>query len=79
MQTRADIGPSVNDYVRLTGLVYFGRAWAELEVAADHAPEPTLLRAAAAHVRNRLLPEAALLKRRILSPEPTHDAAIFAA
>ncbi len=79
MQTRADIGPSVNDYMRLTGLVYFGRAWAELEAAADHAPEPTLLRAAAAHVRNRLLPEAALLKRRILSPEPTHDAAIFAA
>jgi alkylation response protein AidB-like acyl-CoA dehydrogenase len=79
MQTRGDIGPSVNDYMRLTGLVYFGRVWADMEAAADQAPEPALLRAAAAHVRSRLLPEAALLRRRILNPEPTHDAALFAA
>lgn len=79
MQSYTDIGPSVSDYMRLTGLVYFGRAWADLEAAADNAPEPELLRATAAHVRARILPEAGLLRHRILNPEPTHSAAIFAA
>ncbi|MCG7519914.1 acyl-CoA dehydrogenase family protein [Ruegeria sp. Ofav3-42] len=79
MQASADIGPSVSDYMRLTGLVYFGRVWADLEAAADDAPEPELLCAAAAHVRARILPEAGLLRHRILNPEPTHSAAIFAA
>ncbi|WP_170559732.1 acyl-CoA dehydrogenase family protein [Ruegeria atlantica] len=79
MQASADIGPSATDYMRLTGLVYFGRVWADLEAAADEAPEPELLRAAAAHVRARILPEAGLLRHLILNPEPTHSAAIFAA
>ncbi|MBO9446761.1 acyl-CoA dehydrogenase family protein [Ruegeria sp. R14_0] len=79
MQSTTDIGPSVADYMRLTGLVYFGRVWADMEAAADAAPEPELLRAAAAHVRSRILPEAGLLRQRILNPEPTHPAAIFAA
>ena len=79
MQSYMDIGPSVSDYMRLTGLVYFGRVWADLEAAADNAPEPELLRATAAHVRARILPEAGLLQHRILNPEPTHSAAIFAA
>ncbi|WP_170334780.1 acyl-CoA dehydrogenase family protein [Ruegeria arenilitoris] len=79
MQTRSDIGPSVADYTRLTGLVYFGRVWADMEAVAAQAPEPDLLGAAAGHVRTRILPEAALLQQRILNPQPTHDAAIFAA
>lgn len=79
MQDQTDIGPSVADYMRLTGLVYFGRVWAEMEPVADQAPNPALVQAAAAHVRRRILPETALLRQRILNPEPTHDAAIFAA
>ncbi len=78
MQNGTDIGPAVTDYMRLTGLVYFGRVWADLETVADHAPEPALLRAAASHVRARLLPEASLLRRRVEVSEPTHAAEIFA-
>ncbi|MGC2857465.1 acyl-CoA dehydrogenase family protein [Novispirillum sp. DQ9] len=50
-------------YMRLTGLVAFGAAWARLAAAADHAPHPERIRTLAAFVRRTMLPQADLLRR----------------
>ncbi len=58
---RRDPGPVADAFMRLTGLVALGAAWARLEAAADQAPEPALYRAAATFARDWLLPETAHL------------------
>ncbi|CUW39813.1 putative Acyl-CoA dehydrogenase [Magnetospirillum sp. XM-1] len=57
MAARKDIGLTATSYLRLTGLVAFGAAWARLEAAAEHAANPARIRAVAEHVRDWMLPE----------------------
>jgi hypothetical protein len=66
----AQIGGVADSYMRLSGLVAFGAAWARMEAAAHHAPKPGDIRAAAAYVRAALLPESQLLAQRCLNPAP---------
>lgn len=57
MAARRDIGLTAAAYLRLTGLVAFGAAWARLEAAAEHAANPARIRAVAEFVRDWMLPE----------------------
>jgi alkylation response protein AidB-like acyl-CoA dehydrogenase len=57
-------------FMRLTGLVAVGSAWARLEAAAAQAPHPARVRAGAAAFRHWLLPECAALAARIHHPLP---------
>lgn len=50
-------------YMRLTGLVAFGAAWARMAAAADHAPTPDRIRALAGFVQAAMLPQAEALAR----------------
>jgi alkylation response protein AidB-like acyl-CoA dehydrogenase len=54
--------PAADAFLRLTGLVALGAAWARMEMAADQAPLPARVRAAAQFTRRWLLPECAHLK-----------------
>lgn len=53
-------------YLRLTGLVAVGAAWARLETAAAHSPHPGRTRAAAAFYREWLLPECGHLAQMVM-------------
>lgn len=57
MAARKDIGLTATSYLRLTGLVAFGAAWARLGAAAEHAANPARIRAVADFVRDWILPE----------------------
>ncbi|KIL98522.1 Butyryl-CoA dehydrogenase [Paramagnetospirillum magnetotacticum MS-1] len=57
MQSRKDIGLTATSYLRLTGLLAFGSAWARLEAKAEHAAHPARIRAVAEFVRDWMLPE----------------------
>jgi alkylation response protein AidB-like acyl-CoA dehydrogenase len=57
----ADPGLIATSFLRLTGLLCLGVAWARLEAAAEQAPNPGRTRAVAAFVREWLLPETAHL------------------
>ncbi len=57
MLGRKDIGLTATAYLRLTGLLAFGAAWARLEASAEHAANPTRIRAVAEFVRDWMLPE----------------------
>jgi hypothetical protein len=54
--------PAADAFLRLTGVVALGAAWARMEMAADQAPLPARVRAAAQFTRRWLLPECAHLK-----------------
>ncbi len=58
---RKPLGAAAVIYLRLTGLVALGAAWARMEAAAEHAPNPARTRAAARYAREWLLPECAHL------------------
>jgi alkylation response protein AidB-like acyl-CoA dehydrogenase len=62
------VGSVADAYLRLTGLVAFGAAWARLEAAADHAADPPGLRALARFVAEWMLPETAHLARLCAAP-----------
>lgn len=55
----ANSGAIADAYMKLTGLTAFGMAWAQLEAAADDAPNPAKIHALAAFVRDFMLPETA--------------------
>ncbi|BAE50828.1 acyl-CoA dehydrogenase family protein [Paramagnetospirillum magneticum] len=57
MLGRRDIGLTATSYLRLTGLLAFGAAWARLEAKAEHAANPARIRAVAEYVRDWMLPE----------------------
>lgn len=63
---QAGAGAVANAYLRLTGLLAVGAAWARLEAAAEHSPHPARTRAAAAFFREWMLPECAYLARMIM-------------
>jgi len=63
VQGLASVGSVADAYLRLTGLVAFGAAWARLEAAAAHAPDPAGLSGLARFVAGWMLPEAAHLAR----------------
>ncbi|MES2262724.1 MAG: acyl-CoA dehydrogenase [Pseudomonadota bacterium] len=65
VQRQAPAGMQAYDYLRLTGLLAVGAAWARMEAAAEHAPHPERTRAAARFYREWLLPECDLLAARI--------------
>jgi alkylation response protein AidB-like acyl-CoA dehydrogenase len=63
MLRQADPGVAGSAYLRLTGLVAMGAAWARLEAAVHRAPNPARIRAAAAFFREVMLPETSHLAR----------------
>ena len=65
VQRQAPPGMQAYDYLRLTGLLAVGTAWARMEVAAGHAPHPERTRATAGFYRDWLLPECGSLAGRI--------------
>jgi hypothetical protein len=58
MLARKDIGLTATSYLRITGLVAFGAAWARLDANADSSPTPERIRAVADFVRGWMLPQA---------------------
>jgi alkylation response protein AidB-like acyl-CoA dehydrogenase len=60
-------------FMRLTGLLAVGAAWARLEAAAEHAPNPTRTLAAAAFYRDWLLSDCAGIAARICTPSTFPD------
>jgi alkylation response protein AidB-like acyl-CoA dehydrogenase len=58
---RPAAGAAATSYLRLSGLVAVAAAWARLETAAEHSPNPQRTRSAAAFHRDWLLPECAHL------------------
>lgn len=64
MLDRRDLGLTATTYLRLTGLVAFGAAWARMEARADHHADPLRLRIVAGFVRDWMLPETEDLTRR---------------
>jgi hypothetical protein len=60
--------PLANSYMRLTGLVAFGAAWAKLERNADKAPNSNKIRTLARFVSDFMLPEAQHHARMCLLP-----------
>ncbi len=79
LQGREAAGAAAAPFMRLTGLVAVGAAWARLEAAADASPNPARTRAAAAYCRDRMLPECAALAATVSAPASFEDApeAIF--
>lgn len=59
-------GAVATQYLRLTGLLAVGAAWARLEEAAGHAPQPARTRAAARFYREAMLPECGYLAQRVI-------------
>lgn len=60
-------------FMRLTGLLAVGAAWARLEAAAEHAPNPQRTRAAASFYRDWLLSGCADIAARICAPSAFPD------
>ncbi|MCX7176590.1 MAG: acyl-CoA dehydrogenase [Proteobacteria bacterium] len=60
-------GAGATRFMRLTGLVAVGAAWARLEAAADAAPRPQRTLAAAAFFRDWLLPECGILAESLMN------------
>lgn len=68
-----DPGAVAVAYLRLTGLLALAAAWSRLENAADSAPNPPRVRAAAAFARDVLVPETARLADLVASGAPLSD------
>jgi hypothetical protein len=51
-------GSLAHHYMKRTGLMAFGAAWAKLECSAEKAPSPEKIRTPASFVRDFMLPEA---------------------
>ncbi|MBT0964023.1 acyl-CoA dehydrogenase family protein [Denitromonas iodatirespirans] len=54
---RVPLGAATTGFMRLTGLVALGAAWARMEAAAHSAPNPQRTLAAAQYLRDEMLPE----------------------
>jgi 3-(methylthio)propanoyl-CoA dehydrogenase len=81
MLKHRDIGLTADTYMRLTGLVAFGAAWARLDAKADQAANPDRIRTVAAFTRNWLLPQATHLAGLCHAPDELGSLpdAVFAA
>ena len=62
---RPAAGAAAPDYLRLTGLLAVGTAWARLEAASQQPDQPQRLRAAAEFFRDWMLPECVALAGRV--------------
>lgn len=62
---RPAAGAAAPDYLRLTGLLAVGTAWARLEAASQHPDQPQRLRAGAEFFRDWMLPECVALAGRV--------------
>ena len=63
-----DPGAVAVPYLRLSGLLALAAAWNRLEAAAEQAPNPARIRAAADFTRRVLLPETRVLADIIAAP-----------